>query len=223
MRTDGLHSVDFAVCSVLFAVLYGISSLSTKSTKEEGGGKYLREEGIRRDALKLSSTTAFLGILISFDLAWIAPWIPEQFSKYMGVAPTVPAALLCLWWYYERRGSASLDFDALADSVNKRYEDAILTTAREMQLVEVPMTPVDEDRLYEASVARASSGGQLLPDSVKRIIPSGTMLISVKALENVVQSFAFSRERFDALLSDLRERKVLSPKPREVESMGPAP
>jgi hypothetical protein len=211
MNIDALHPFDFAECSLLFAVLYGISSLSARSTKEEEGG-YRREEGQKQEARKLSSTTAFLGIIISFALAWVAPFVPEQFSRYWDAAPIVPAALLGIWWKYERRGSTVLDFEALATNINKQYEDAILESARELQLFNEPMLLTQENTLYAVAVARSSQEGGLLPDAVKRIIPSGAMLISVRTLEDVSRSFVFSRDRFDVIVADLRTRKVLPPR-----------
>jgi hypothetical protein len=220
MSVDVFRAVNYSELSLLFAVLYGISSLGLRLSKGEDK-KLRREEGERRDSLKLSSTIAFIGILVSFSLASIGPLIPDKYSQYFATAPVVLVGLLFLWWYYERRGSKVIDFELLANSLDKRYEDAILETARELKLISIGMSSQDEKQLYEACLAKTSTEAQFLPEPLSRIIPVGTVLVSVKAIESIALSFVFSRERFDNLLSGLRERKVLLP--RSEKSYPPLP
>jgi hypothetical protein len=84
------------VLSLLFAVLYGISSIGLRSSKEDG---WSRSQGVRRDSLKLACTVAFIGILVSFSCACVAPLVPATYSKYGTGTLIVPAGLLVLWWY----------------------------------------------------------------------------------------------------------------------------
>jgi hypothetical protein len=201
--TVSVQSLNLSIVSLVFAVLYGISSLGQSPDKHQG---WSRAEGLARETKKLAVTIAFTGILVSFSLAWVAHLVHWKYSDLGGM---VPVGLFFLWWYYERRSSPGVDFDALDTSLNRDYESVILANVGKVDSANSGMSSTQEDLLYSICVGFVSTRSDFLPEAINRIIPNKSVMVSVKALETVARSFTFSRDRFDLIVDDLRRQKLL--------------
>jgi hypothetical protein len=214
MSTDnfgsGIHSLNFSVVTVLFAVLYGISSQGYRSSKDHG---WSRGEGLKQDFLKKACTTAFVGILFSFSLAWFSYLVPE---KYAAAELIVPAGLITLWWYCERRGSSVIDVEALASSLNASYVTIVLGEVKKLDPKDNGLTAEEEDSIYKNCLQTATTETELLPDAINKIFPNSRALVPVKVLATVGQSLIFSRERFNLILTDIRSKGLLHPRLQEL-------
>ncbi len=207
--------IYFLLLSLLFAILYGISAAGFRRVEKEG---IWASGGIRTDSLKIASTIAFIGIFTSCSSAWVVLLYPAKHPALVGwSALSSQAALLAMWWHYERRGSGAVDVDILADHIESSLKKIILFNAGKLELIgDGTMSASEEADLYRISRESVAKEWELYPKALNRIIPSGPGKITESALETITQSVFFSRTRFNEIAMVLRKErklKMLSPPP----------
>ena len=205
---NDIFQIDFLLLALIFAVLYGISLTGFRHSQEHGSRA---SRGVKTESLKIASTIAFSGILMSCSTAWVVRLYPKEYlAPVTWAALTAQAALLSLWWFYERRGSDVIDFEAVAKHIKDSQRRVVLLSAMKLGFAgKGTMSSLEEDALYNYSRESISKEWELYPDTLDRIIPSGPGKITGEALNTFSQSFLFPRDRFDDLVTELRKDQLL--------------
>jgi len=186
--------VDFAVMAVLFAVLLGLSSFELVLRSETGKWQ---GEGLREKAFEHASTTAFIGILVSIGAGVAA----STMKQYNLLTLVLPVGLLLLWMRFQRDASKAINFEGLANQLDRQYSEIILTTAKNRPRLN------DED-LYLQCLAQAQEADAFFAE-ISKVVGKRAIAVPLFATQSIFQSFVFPRERFNRLIETLRKERKL--------------